>query len=331
MIESPPRILVTTGDPAGIGPDIVLKVAATPLPAAAAIVAIGDAAMLKARAGILGLPVNVVEYDDSPGRPGALAVIHQPCKTKAVPGELNPENSEYVVGCIDRAVDLCLDGRFDAMTTAPANKAAINRAGIPFCGHTEWVAERCGAPAPVMMLANSVMRVCLLTNHVPLAEVPRRITKNRLREVIGVILDDLRRLFKVAQPTLGVCGLNPHAGEGGYLGREEIEVITPTLDELRAEGAGIIGPLPADTAFTPDRLAALDAVLAMYHDQGLPVTKHAGFFDTVNVTLGLPIVRTSVDHGTALELAGTGLADESSLKAAIALARELAANRKTGD
>lgn len=335
MVESQPRIIVTTGDPAGIGPDIALKAAAAPL--SAGVAAIGDRAMLAARAGILGMKVKVVDDDDRPDRPhqpGVLPVIHQPCKSGAVAGALNPDNSEYVVRCIDQAVDLCLNRRFDAMATGPVNKAVINRAGIPFFGHTEWIAKRCGAPSPVMMLANGNLRVCLLTNHIPLTEVPRRVTKGRLKEVIHVILDDLRHLFNFALPTLGVCGLNPHAGEGGYIGREEIEVITPTLDELRAEvgsRAVILGPIPADTAFTPARLASLDAVLAMYHDQGLPVSKHAGFFDTVNITLGLPIVRTSVDHGTAVELAGTGKADESSLKAAIALAHQLAGNKKPVD
>ena len=337
MVESLPRIIVTTGEPAGIGPDIVLKAAAAHDRTTVSITAIGDRDMLEARAGILGVKVKVVDDDDLPHRPhqpGVLPVIHQPCKTTAVAGELNPDNSEYVVRCIDTAVDLCLNRRFDALATGPVNKAVINRAGIAFSGHTEWIAERCGAPSPVMMLVGGDLRVCLLTTHIPLIEVPRRVTKSRLKEVIEVILNDLRRLFNIARPTLGVCGLNPHAGEGGYIGREEIEVITPALDELRAEvgaRAAIVGPIPADTAFTPDRLASLDAVLAMYHDQGLPVSKHAGFFDTVNITLGLPIIRTSVDHGTAVELAGTGKADETSFKAAIALARQLAGNKKSVD
>ena len=345
MVESLPRIIVTTGEPAGIGPDIVLKAAAaaannTPDRATASITAIGDRDMLKARAGILGVKVKVVDDDDpphrphQPGEPGVLSVIHQPCKTTAVAGEPNPDNSEYVMRCIDTAVDLCLNRRFDALATGPVNKAVINRAGIAFSGHTEWIAERCGAPSPVMMLVGGDLRVCLLTTHIPLIEVPRRVTKSRLKEVIEVILNDLRRLFNIARPTLGVCGLNPHAGEGGYIGREEIEVITPALDELRTEvgaRAVIVGPIPADTAFTPARLASLDAVLAMYHDQGLPVSKHAGFFDTVNITLGLPIIRTSVDHGTAVELAGTGKADESSFKAAVALAHQLAGNKKSVD
>lgn len=327
--RSPPRIVITTGDPAGIGPDIALMAAAAALPARVA--AIGDRAMLEARARslaeTLGMKVRVANDDNQPHRPGVLPVIHRPCAAEVVAGALNPEHGKYIVGCIDAAVDFCLDGRFDAMTTAPVNKAIINRAGIPFTGHTEWIAARCRASSPVMMLAGGGMRVCLLTNHIPLAEVPRRVTAARLGEVITVILGDLRRLFNIAQPTLGVCGLNPHAGEGGHIGREEAEIIAPALDELRAGGARIIGPLPADTAFTPARLKSLDAVLAMYHDQGLPVCKHAGFGRTVNITLGLPIIRTSVDHGTAAELAGTFRASADSLKAALALASELSNNK----
>ena len=338
MAESLPRILITTGDPAGIGPDIALQAAAlATFPAR--IAAIGDRDMLAARAKTSGAsaPVKLVEYDNrshqphQPHQPGVLPVIHRPCQSPPIAGELNPANSDYVVGCIDAAVDACLAGEFDAMATAPVNKAVINRAGIPFCGHTEWIAQRCRAPSPVMMLAGGGLRVCLLTNHIPLAEVPRRVTPSRLTEVIAVILHDLRHRFQIAQPTLGVCGLNPHAGEGGYIGKEEVEVITPTLNQLRARGERIVGPLPADTAFTPDRLATLDAVLAMYHDQGLPVSKHAGFGKTVNTTLGLPIIRTSVDHGTATPLAGAPNANPSSLQAAITLAITLSANAKSAD
>ena len=341
--ESTPRIIATTGDPAGIGPDIALKAALAALPAS--LTAIGDRAMLAARAEMLGMKVEVevvegvegtdrMEGGDRRGhRPGVLPVIHRPCKTTPVPGTPNPDNGEYVVGCIDHGVELCRDHRFDAMVTGPVNKAVINRAGIPFSGHTEWIAARCNASSPVMMLASGGLRVCLLTTHIPLAEVPRRITRSRLEEVIPVILNDLRRLFDLPRPTLGVCGLNPHAGEGGYLGREEIEVIAPALDALRTRigpHAAIIGPIPADTAFTPTRLQSLDAVLAMYHDQGLPAIKHTSFGETVNITLGLPIIRTSVDHGTAFERAGaegsTG-ADATSFRAAITLACQLAGGR----
>ena len=329
MIESLPRIIITTGDPAGIGPDIALKAATGPLPACVAV--IGDRAVLEARARAIGVAVEITDYKNQPHRPRVLPVIDHRCKSNVIAGEVNPANSEYVVECIDKAVDFCLAGEFDAMTTGPVNKAVINRAGIPFSGHTEWIARRCRVDSPVMMLANGGLRVCLLTDHVALAEVPRRVTASRLAEVIHVILDDLCHLFKIKQPTIGVCGLNPHAGEDGYLGHEEIEVITPTLDELRARGARIIGPIPADTAFTPARLEQVDAVLAMYHDQGLPVIKQGGFGETVNITLGLPIIRTSVDHGTALELAGTSQAGESSLKAAIALAITLSHHKKSVD
>jgi len=324
--EPLPRIVVTTGEPAGIGPDIAMRAAAKSF--AAHIAFVGDREMLAARAEAVGAAVQIADYDGRPHRPGVLAVIHRSCPMPVSPGRLEPDNSQYVVGCIDAAVDACLAGEFDAMTTGPAHKAAINRAGIAFTGHTEWIAARCRADTPVMMLAGGGMRVCLLTTHIPLAEVPRQVTRERLTQVITVIRDDLRRLFNIARPVIGVCGLNPHAGEHGCIGTEEVEVIAPTLDELRDRGVRIVGPIPADTAFTRARLEHLDAVLAMYHDQGLPVSKHAGFGDTVNLTLGLPIIRTSVDHGTALELAGGGAADPSSLQAAVELAADLAAARR---
>ncbi len=344
-----PRIIISVGEPAGIGPDIMLKAAASGL--ADGVVAIADIHMLTARAeslAALGTVVTVIEAGESgasdsptthpklkpkPGpNPGhhrpVLPVIHHPCPATVTPGKLNPDNSGYVIACIERAVDLCLAGAFDAMVTAPVNKAIINQAGIPFCGHTEWIARRCNAPSPVMMLSHPSMRLCLLSNHIPLAQVPASVTAARLEEVIAIILADLRRLFKIPRPTLGVCGLNPHAGEGGYIGAEEADIITPTLDKLRAQAgheARLIGPISADTAYTPARLADLDAVLAMYHDQGLPAIKSRGFGETVNLTLGLPIIRTSVDHGTAAELAGAFTACESSLQAAIAMAAQLAA------
>ncbi|MGI9310618.1 MAG: 4-hydroxythreonine-4-phosphate dehydrogenase PdxA, partial [bacterium] len=286
----------------------------------------------------LGWRRGVEETAALPPRAGVLPVRHRPCRAPARAGAFDADNSEYVIGCINAAVDGCRDRSFDAMATAPVSKAMINRAGIAFVGHTEWIAARCSRSTtkpttPVMMLANDAMRMCLLTNHIPLAEVPRHVTAARLTAVINTVLDDLRGRFGIARPTIGVCGLNPHAGEGGYIGTEEDEVIAPTLkklraDELRAEqqrddGARIVGPISADTAFTRERLASFDAVLAMYHDQGLPVIKHAGFGTTVNITLGLPIVRTSVDHGTAIEIADAFTADESSLKAAIEMAMAL--------
>ncbi|MGR3914577.1 MAG: 4-hydroxythreonine-4-phosphate dehydrogenase PdxA, partial [Gammaproteobacteria bacterium] len=315
-MSAPPRIIVTCGDPAGIGPDIALKTAI----GGARIVLIGDREMLIARAKLLGLSPRFIDYDGRPPPAGALPLLHLPCNTAVTAGRLDAANSAHVIECIERAADLCMAGEFDAMVTGPVNKAVINRAGIRFRGHTEWIAERCGAPAPVMMLAGGGMRVCLLTTHLPLREVHRHITAPRIEQTAGVILDELRRLFHISAPALGVCGLNPHAGEDGYLGMEEIEIIAPALRRLRARGRNIIGPLPADTAFTAPRLAQFDAVLAMYHDQALPVVKHANFGGTVNITLGLPIIRTSVDHGTAAELAGgdgPAAAGPSSLRAAV--------------
>lgn len=336
MADSRPRIAVTTGEPAGIGPDLALRVAADAAgaesPPAARLVFIGDRDLLAARAAAIGAAVTVSDDGENDcGRPGALAVLHKPCPAMVTPGELNPANSGYVLDCIDAAVDGCLAGEFDAMVTGPVNKAAINRAGVAFTGHTEWIAGRCGVDVPVMMLACGGLRVCLLTTHIPLAEVPRRITGARLAAVIGVMRADLRRRFDIARPRIGVCGLNPHAGEDGCIGREEIEVITPALEALRAADphSEVIGPLPADTAFTPARLKTLDALLAMYHDQGLPAVKRSGFGETVNLTLGLPVIRASVDHGSALHLAGAPLdsgraADPASLRAAIELAAKLA-------
>jgi len=324
-VSAPPRIIVTCGDPAGIGPDIALKAAL----AGARITLLGDREAIAARAKLLGLSIPFTDY--AAGRPpgGALPLLHLPCKSAVAAGRLSEANSAHVIECIDRAADLCIAGEFDAMVTGPVNKAVINRAGIRFRGHTEWIAARCGARAPVMMLAGGGMRACLLTTHLPLREVHRHITAPRIEQAACVILDDLRRLFRIDAPALGVCGLNPHAGEDGCFGGEEIEIIAPALRRLRARGRNVIGPLPADTAFTPARLAQFDAVLAMYHDQALPVVKHAGFGGTVNITLGLPIIRTSVDHGTAAELAGGAAADPSSMQAAIAMAAELAGKRET--
>lgn len=340
MADDLPRIALTTGEPAGIGPDIVLRAATEAESLPANIVAIGDREVLTARAKTIGATVTVNDAGDG-DRPGTLEVIHRACPAPVSPGELNPANSGYVIECIGAAVDLCLSGAADAMVTAPVNKAAINRAGIAFTGHTEWLAERCSAQtsstvAPVMMLVGGDMKICLLTTHIPLAEVPRAITRVRLLEVIAVIAGDLRRLFGIARPRIGVCGLNPHAGEAGCIGREEIDIIAPALAEARAADphARIDGPLPADTAFPPARLEQFDALLALYHDQGLPAFKQATFGGGVNLTLGLPLIRASVDHGTALDLAGARIdsgraADASSLRAAIELAAEL--SRRAGD
>ena len=306
----PPTIAVTTGEPAGIGPELCVALLAEPWECQ--LVLIGDRSMLERSAGRT-LP-------DS-------CVIHVPLDAPSSPGRLDPANARYVLAVLDRAVDGCLDGRFDAMVTAPVHKGVVNDAGIPFTGHTEYLAQRTGASLPVMMLVGAGLRVALATTHLPLSRVSTAVTAERLCGVLRILDADLRDKFGLPEPRILVCGLNPHAGEGGHLGREEIDVIEPALRQLRLEGLRLTGPVPADTAFLPDRLAGHDAVLAMFHDQGLPVLKHASFGHAVNVTLGLPILRTSVDHGTALELAGTGRADPGSLRAAVQLAGDLHAAR----
>jgi 4-hydroxythreonine-4-phosphate dehydrogenase len=304
-------IAVTTGEPAGIGPEICT--ALLDAPGDQRLVLIGDRALLERTAG-RPLPEE--------------SVLHVPLAAPARPGRLDPANAGYVLATLDAGVDGCLAGRFDALVTAPVHKGVINEAGTPFTGHTEYLAARTGAPLPVMLLVGGGLRVALATTHLPLARVSAALDSGRLADVLRVLDADLRAKFGIAAPRVLVCGLNPHAGEGGHLGREEIEVIAPTLERLRGEGLRLTGPVPADTAFLPAQLAGHDAVLAMYHDQGLPVLKHASFGHAVNVTLGLPIVRTSVDHGTALDLAGTGRADPGSLRAAVRLAAGLAAARR---
>jgi 4-hydroxythreonine-4-phosphate dehydrogenase len=284
--------------------------------------------MLRHRARQLALPCRLLDYQrgQPPSRAAAqLSVLHQPLAAAAIAGQLDPRNAPAVLAMIDRAVDGCLSGEFAAMVTAPVQKSILNDAGIPFTGHTEHIAARCGAALPVMLLAAGTLRVALATTHLPLSAVPAAITRERLRTVLIILDRELRRLFGIDRPRIGVCGLNPHAGEGGHLGSEEQHTIAPALAALRAQGLDVRGPFPADTLFVPRNLAPYDAILAMYHDQGLPVLKHAGFGTAVNVTLGLPILRTSVDHGTALDLAGTGRADAGSLLAAIELAAQLAA------
>jgi len=320
-----PRVAITPGEPAGIGPEICVQVACgADVPAE--LVAIADPKLLEERAAALGRPLELQPFDEAasatPHRRGFLKVLAVPLSGPAIPGVLDPRNAHYVVRTISLACDGCLSGRFDALVTGPVHKGVINEAGVAFTGHTELVADRCRA-FPVMMLVAPGLRVALATTHLPLSQVSAHLTRERLEPVIRVIVRDLRSRFGVPQPRILVCGLNPHAGEGGHLGREEIEVIDPVLRMLRAEGLALVGPVPADTAFLPDRLRQTDAVLAMYHDQGLPIVKHLGFGQTVNVTLGLPIIRTSVDHGTALELAGSGRGEAGSLKAAIATAVDL--------
>lgn len=320
----PPRLVITPGEPAGIGPDLLLRIAQRAQDAEW--VAIADPDMLAARADQLGLAVELVtvDYQAAPvaHRPGRLLVDAVAAARRARPGRLDPANAPYVLATLDRAVACCSSGAADALVTGPVHKAIINQAGHRFSGHTGYLAARCASPAPVMMLTtdNGDLRVALATVHIPLAEVPAAIRGEDLAHCLDVLATDLARRFAIRTPRILVAGLNPHAGEQGYLGREEIEVIGPAIEAARARGIDAIGPLPADTLFTRDRLAGADTVLAMYHDQGLPVIKHAGFGRTVNVSLGLPIIRTSVDHGTALELAGGHAADTGSLEAAIRVA-----------
>lgn len=330
MARSAPPLVITSGEPSGIGPDICLQLAQQRL--ASATVVIGDKAMLQQRAALLGQNVQLHDYDpqqNSPLPAGHLAVLHVPVAEAVQAGKLNSANSHYVLNTLVRAAQGCQAGEFGGMVTAPVHKGIINDAGIPFTGHTEFLADQLHVPLVVMMLVGGHMRVALATTHLPLRAVPDAITPALLENVLHIIQHDLTRRFGIAQPRILVAGLNPHAGEGGHLGREEIEVMIPVLDKLRAENINVSAPLPADTLFTPQRLAQCDCVLAMYHDQGLPVLKHASFGQGVNVTLGLPIIRTSVDHGTALELAGTGRADVGSLLEAIRLAAEMVACEKS--
>lgn len=292
------------------------------------LVVAGDLGLLQERAAQLRSDVHLVAADDGvqrlPHRPGTLRVLHHSTKTPVRAGRLDAANARYVLDMLDTASDGCLRREFDAMVTAPVHKSIVNDAGIAFSGHTEYLAERTGATLPVMMLIADKLRVALATTHLPLAAVSAALSRGLIEQVLRILDHDLRARFKIRAPRILVCGLNPHAGESGHLGREEIEFIAPALDALRAEGMQLTGPAPADTAFTPHLLEHADAVLAMFHDQGLPVLKYAGFGHAVNITLGLPIVRTSVDHGTALNLAGTGQADAGSLIAALHLAIQLA-------
>lgn len=323
--EPLPLLALTVGEPAGIGPDLIAMVAQRALPAR--LVAIGDRTLLEERARRLGLPLQLIDgaaANEAQSGAGVLRVDHVPLAVPAVPGRLDRRNSPAVLAALTRAVTGCMAGRFDAVVTGPVHKAVINEAGIPFTGHTEFLAEKAGVAQVVMMLVADRLRVALATTHLPLREVAHAITREKLGETIRILRSDLVERFGIPRPRVLVAGLNPHAGESGHLGREEIDVIAPVLDALRDEGFDLVGPLPADTLFNPERLKAADCVLAMYHDQGLPVLKYASFGRGVNVTLGLPFIRTSVDHGTALELAGTGDADPGSLIAAIELAIELA-------
>ncbi len=318
------RIALTVGEPAGIGPDLCVQLAQSQQDGE--IVAIADPQLLIQRAEQLKLKLVINNFDFSKppkiSAAGSISVLPVQLLDKVNLGQLNIKNSTYVAKTIKIATQGCIDGLFDAMVTAPVQKSIINEANIPFSGHTEFIAEITGGH-PIMMLATPGLRVALVTTHLPLSEVSKEITVDRLTQVITLLDKDLRLRFSLKTPKILVCGLNPHAGENGYLGREEIEIIEPTLKILAAKGINLQGPLPADTLFTPKYLESADAVLAMYHDQGLPVLKHMGFGQAVNITLGLPIVRTSVDHGTALDLAGTGKANTGSLEFAIKTALEM--------
>jgi 4-hydroxythreonine-4-phosphate dehydrogenase len=324
VTEPPRRVALTPGEPAGVGPDLAVRLAQEPL--SAELVLVADPALLTERAAALGLPLALHAFRADEPRPsgkGRASVLPVPLAASAAPGRLDARNAAYVLETLRQAVSACLAGAVDALVTGPVHKGVVNDAGVRFSGHTELLADLAGGD-PVMMLAASGLRVALATTHLPLAEVPAAITAERLERVLRVLNRELGDRFGVEAPLIFVCGLNPHAGEGGHLGREEIEVIEPVLRRLRSEGMRLAGPLPADTAFVPPRLAEADAVLAMYHDQGLPVLKHLAFGRAVNVTLGLPFIRTSVDHGTALDLAGTGRADPGSLQAALAMALSMA-------
>jgi len=331
-----PAIAVTSGEPAGIGPELcaMLAVRHASEPYAARLVILGDRDVLAARASRVGLAPKYADYDPASFAPsgGVVEVWHQPLAAPPVPGHPDPTNGAAVLAMLRHACDACAQGAFAALVTAPVQKSAVLDAGLPFTGHTEYFAERTGTPRVVMMLvggtADATLRVALVTTHLPLAAVPAAITRNAVRETLTIVDADLRRRFGIATPRIAVCGLNPHAGEGGHLGREEVDTIAPAIADACDSGIDAHGPLPADTVFVPSQARAYDAIVAMYHDQGLPVLKAASFGHGVNVTLGLPFPRTSVDHGTALDLAVDAerakLADPGSLHAAVGLAITLA-------
>ncbi|MER2511729.1 MAG: 4-hydroxythreonine-4-phosphate dehydrogenase PdxA [Nitrosomonas ureae] len=322
-----PVLALTAGEPAGIGPDLCVQIAQQSL--SCKLVAIADGDVLLQRAQQLGLPLNLIEVSEvSPGQhtAGSLQILHIPVAEPVMPGKLNPANARYVLATLDRAVEACESGQFNGMVTAPVHKGVINDAGFSFTGHTEYLSELMHSPV-VMMLAGGNMRVALATTHLPLKDVAKAITADSIESKLRILQRDLITRFMLDKPRIAVAGLNPHAGESGHLGREEIDIIIPALNKLRAEGMQLAGPIPADTLFSPAQLKQYDCIFTMYHDQGLPVLKHASFGGGVNITLGLPIIRTSVDHGTALELAATGKASAGSLLTAIDMAAQLASNQ----
>jgi len=323
-MNNTPPLAITAGEPAGIGPDLIIQYAQQPL--ACPLVVIGDAQMLQQRAQQLALPLSLIDYTGQPITTTAkpqVHVLHTPLEQPCQAGQLEKKNAGYVLRTLQLAVEGCLTRRFSAMVTAPVHKGIINEAGIPFSGHTEYLAKLSGVRRPVMMLATDKLRIALATTHLPLSQVSQAITAELLTETLTILQHDLQTRFALDNPAITVCGLNPHAGEDGHLGREEIDIIAPVIAQLRRQGMNLTGPVPADTAFTPELMQNTAAYLTMYHDQGLPVLKHTGFNRAINITLGLPFVRTSVDHGTALQLAGTGKARMESLVAAIRLAADL--------
>ncbi len=317
-----PRIIITPGEPAGIGPDIVLQIAQKQWPAELSVVC--DPVLLLERSQQLQLPIQLLDFDLQQS-----AALHQPGVLKIIPiklnascqaGQLDPVNANYVIQCLELAADYCLEHKTQALVTGPVHKALLNDAGISFSGHTEFLAQHCHAEQTLMLFVVDKLKVALATTHVPLVDVPKKITHEHLLKTLRLLHHELQDRFAMPNPHIVVCGLNPHAGEAGHLGQEEINIITPTLNALRSENINVTGPLPADTIFTEKYLKSADAIFAMYHDQALPVVKYLGFDRAVNVTLGLPIIRTSVDHGTALDLAGTGKTNPGSLAAAIQMA-----------
>lgn len=334
MNSNIPRLAVTPGEPAGIGPDLIIQLAQQRQsnPFKTELIVIADKAMMQARAQQLGVAISFSDYQKgataSVNKTLEIKILDIKCADSVIAGELNTRNAQYVLDTLTRATIGCKNNEFDAMVTAPLHKGIINDAGIPFTGHTEFLATLTKAPLPVMMLAADSLRVALATTHLPLKDVSNAITKDSLKQVISILHHDLVTKFGIENPHILICGLNPHAGEGGHLGMEEIETIEPVIEAFKASGMNLTGPLPADTLFTPKYLDTADAVLAMYHDQGLPVLKHIGFGHAINVTLGLPIIRTSVDHGTALDLAGSGKASTGSLIAAFNSALEMINSKK---
>lgn len=324
------RIVITPGEPAGVGPDLMINLAQKSWPAQ--IVVVSSAQLLEERAKLLDLPLTLKVYDESlpveTHTPGTLFIIPVDLAEPCIPGQLNANNGAYVVETLRMACEMNMNDNFDALVTGPVHKGLINKAGIPFSGHTEYFAHQAGCSDVVMMLATPGLRVALATTHIPLAYVSRAITFERLEKVTRILNNDLITKFGIEKPTIYACGINPHAGEDGHLGREEIDVMQPAFASLRAEGINIIGPLPADTIFQEKYLNDADVILAMYHDQGLPVLKYKGFGSSVNITLGLPFIRTSVDHGTALEIAGSNQVDSGSIFEAMNAAISMANSKK---